>query len=222
MNPLPIFTLPESYTTLGWVGLALLLLGFWRSGDWRKLLDPKRSNLFLGASVALLTLWQIRTGIRPGLEFHLFGVTATTLMFGPWRGMLAGLIALTGSILGGHGEWVNLGIEALVFTALPAFFTYGIFKLVESKLPNHFFIYVLVNGFFVAALSMIVIGVVATALMALSGAYKLEYLLEHYSPYYVLLAWSEAFSTGMAVTIMAVYRPEWLETFDDNRYIKNK
>jgi uncharacterized membrane protein len=69
---------------------------------------------------------------------------------------------------------------------------------------------------------MIAIALTATALMALSGIYKLDYLLEHYSPYYILLAWSEAFSTGMAVTIMAVYKPEWLETFDDNRYIKNK
>jgi uncharacterized membrane protein len=217
-----IFILPESFTTLGWIGLVLVMWGLWRSGDWKKLLDPIRSNLFLGTSVALLVLWQIRAGIRPGLEFHLYGVTAATLMFGPWRGMLAGLIALIGSILGGHGEWNNLGIEGLVFTALPALVTYRLFKLVERKLPNHFFIYVLVNGFFVAALSMITIGLTATALMALSGVYKLDYLLEHYTPYYVLLAWSEAFSTGMAVTIMAVYRPEWLETFDDNRYIKNK
>ncbi|MGA7178733.1 MAG: energy-coupling factor ABC transporter permease [Thiobacillaceae bacterium] len=217
-----VFILPESVTALGWVGLVLVMLGFWRSADWKKLLDPTRSNLFLGASVALLVLWQIRTGVRPGLEFHLFGVSAATLMFGPWRGMFAGLIAMTGSVLAGHGEWTNLGIESLVFTGVPAFVTYRLFKLVERKLPNHFFIYVLVNGFFVVALSVITIGLTATALMALSGVYKLDYLLEQYTPYYVLLAWSEAFSTGMAVTLMAVYRPEWLETFDDNRYIKNK
>jgi len=214
--------LPESLTTPGWLGLVFLAYGFWRSGDWKKLLDPGRSNLFLGASVALLVLWQIRTGIRPGLEFHLSGVCAATLMFGPWRGMLAGLIAMIGTLLSGHGEWSNLGMDALVFAAAPAFVTYGLFRLVERKLPNHFFIYVLFNGFFVAALSMIVIGATTTALMALSGAYRLHYLLENYAPYYVLLAWSEAFSTGMAVTIMAVYRPDWLETFDDNRYIKNK
>jgi uncharacterized membrane protein len=38
----------------------------------------------------------------------------------------------------------------------------------------------------------------------------------------VLIAWAEAFSTGMAVTVMAVYRPQWLETFDDVRYLQNK
>jgi uncharacterized membrane protein len=217
-----VFFLPESVTTLGWMGLVLLFWGFWRSGDWKRLLDPARANLFLGVSVAVLGLWQIRAGIRPGLEFHLIGVSAATLMFGPWRGMLAGLIAMAGSILGGHGEWTNLGIEALVFVAVPAFATHGLLRLVEHKLPYHFFIYVLANGFFGVALAIIAVGLTATALMALSGIYKLDYLLEHYSPYYILLAWSEAFSTGMVVTIMAVYKPEWLETFDDSRYIKNK
>jgi uncharacterized membrane protein len=221
MNKL-VFNLPESFTIPGWLGLILLFYYFWRSGDWKKLLDAERSNLFLGASVTLLVLWQIRAGIRPGLEFHLLGITATTLMFGPWRGMLTGLIAMVGSVLNGHGEWNNLGIEALVFTALPAFLTNGIFRLVERKLPNHFFIYVLVNGFFLAAFSIICVGLAATALMAIAGVYRLHYLLEQYTPYYVLLAWSEAFSTGMAITLMAVYRPAWLETFDDNRYIKDK
>jgi uncharacterized membrane protein len=219
---LPILIFPDAFTIVGWIALVLLALGFWRAGEWRRLLEPQRSNLFLGASVALLGLWQIRTGIRPGLVFHLSGVCAATLMFGPWRGMLAGVIALVGSLLGGHGGWRNLGLDVLIYTAVPAFFTHGAFRLVERKLPNHFFIYVMFNGFFIAALSMIAIGLAATALMALSGAYQLDYLLEHYTPFYVLLAWSEAFSTGMAVTLMAVYRPSWLETFDDNRYIKDK
>ena len=214
--------MPELVTSVGWLGLVLLFLEFWHSGDWKRLLDPARANLFLGVSVALLGLWQIRTGIRPGLEFHLLGVSAATLMFGPRRGMLAGLIAMTGSILGGHGEWSNLGIEALVFAALPAFVTRGLLKLAERRLPHHFFIYVLVDGFFGVAVAIISIGAAATVLMVVSGTYPLDYLLEHYLPYYILLAWSEAFTTGMAVTIMAVYKPEWLESFDDDRYIANK
>jgi uncharacterized membrane protein len=37
-----------------------------------------------------------------------------------------------------------------------------------------------------------------------------------------MISWAEAFMTGMAITMMAVYRPGWLETFDDARYIQNK
>jgi uncharacterized membrane protein len=59
--------------------------------------------------------------------------------------------------------------------------------------------------------------------MTVADAYSLDYLLAHYTPYATLmLSWAEAFSTGMAITVMAVYRPAWLETFDDARYIQNK
>ena len=61
-----------------------------------------------------------------------------------------------------------------------------------------------------------------TALMALSGAYPLDYLLNHYTPYALLISWGEAFTTGMMVTVMVVYRPAWVETFDDVKYIQNK
>ena len=35
----------------------------------------------------------------------------------------------------------------------------------------------------------------------------------------MLLAWGEAFATGMLVTLMVVYKPEWVSTFDDARYL---
>jgi uncharacterized membrane protein len=81
---------------------------------------------------------------------------------------------------------------------------------------------VLGNGFFGAALAVAAIGLTTTATMALAGAYSLEYLLAQYTPYAMLISWGEAFSTGMAITVMAVYRPDWLETFDDVKYIQNK
>jgi uncharacterized membrane protein len=107
--------------------------------------------------------------------------------------------------------------------ALPAAVSWGTFRLLERRLPNHFFVYVLGNGFFGAALSVAAIGLATTALMALAGAYTLDYLFTHYTPYATLLiSWAEAFTTGMAITVMAVYRPAWLETFDDVKYLHNK
>jgi uncharacterized membrane protein len=32
----------------------------------------------------------------------------------------------------------------------------------------------------------------------------------------------EAFVTGMLITIFVVYHPDWVKTFDDDRYIKGK
>lgn len=212
----------NGWNSLGWAGVVILLWLAWRSGDLARLKDSARLNLFLGMSVALMVMWQIRTGVKPGLSFHLLGASLATLMFGFWRGWLAATLAALATALTGKGSLAGLGLESLIFCAVPAAVTHHLYRLVDRKLPNHFFIYVLVSGFFGVALAIGVSALASTAVMAMSAAYQLSYLLEHYTPYFILLAWSEAVTTGMGVTLMAVYRPEWLETFDDERYIKNK
>ena len=215
--------LPESFHLAGWLGLAVLAWRWLMSGDWRQLAEPSKLNLFLGATVAVLALWQIRTGVKPGLAFHLYGIAAMTMMFGFWRATFSGALVLLANAAFGRGSWTSLGADALLMAALPAAVSWGFYRLLDRRLPNHFFIYVLGNGFFGAALSVAAIGLATTAVMHLAGAYSLDYLLTHYTPYATLLiSWAEAFSTGMAVTVMAVYRPAWLETFDDARYIENK
>ncbi len=215
--------LPESFYLVGWLALALLAWRWLMSGDWRRLAEPSKLNLFLGATVAVLALWQIRTGIKPGLTFHFYGLAALTLMFGFWRATFAGVLILLANAAFGRGSWNALGVDALLAAALPAAVSWNVFRLLERRLPNHFFVYVLGNGFFGAALSVAAIGLATTVLMTLTGTYSLDYLLTHYTPYATLLiGWAEAFSTGMAITVMAVYRPAWLETFDDAKYIQNK
>lgn len=214
--------LPTSIQLLGGSVLALQAWRWLRSGDWRRLAEPPRLNLFLGATVMVLALWQIRTGVKPGLAFHLYGIAALTLMFGFWRASFAGVLILLTNAAFGRGSWAALGVDALLSAALPAAVSWGVFRLLERRLPKHFFIYVLGNGFFGAALSVAAIGLATTALMALGGVYALDYLLTHYTPYALLLSWSEAFATGMVVTVMAVYRPQWLETFDDQQYLQGK
>ena len=39
---------------------------------------------------------------------------------------------------------------------------------------------------------------------------------------YVLLAFAEAWLTGALITLMVVYLPHWVGTFDDRRYLWNK
>lgn len=215
--------LPYSFHLFGWVGLMWLGWRWMLSGDWRALGNPSRLNLFLGATVALLALWQIRTGVRPGLAFHLYGISALTLMFGFWRACFAGMLILLANVVLGRGNLIALGIDMLLQVALPATVSWYVFRLMERHLPAHFFIYVLGNGFFGAALAVSMIGLATAVVMVLAGAYPLDYLLSQYIPYAsLLISWAEAFSTGMAITVMAVYRPAWLETFDDVKYLNNK
>ncbi|MCA1978022.1 MAG: energy-coupling factor ABC transporter permease [Thiobacillus sp.] len=222
LNPTAL-ALPESLLWAGWAGLAFLAWRWLMSGDWRRLADQAKLNLFLAATVAILALWQIKTGVKPGLSFHLYGIAVLTMMFGFWRATFAGTLVLAANAVFGKGAWATLGVDALVTAALPAAVSWNLYRLLDRRLPNHFFIYVLGNGFAGGGLSVVAIGLATTLLMAASGAYSTEYLFAHYTPYATLLiSWGEAFMSGMAVTVMAVYKPHWLESFDDARYIQNK
>ena len=53
-------------------------------------------------------------------------------------------------------------------------------------------------------------------------AYPDEQLIEESLQYIPLFMFPEAFVTGMLISIFVVYRPNWVTTFDDERYIKGK
>lgn len=213
--------LPVAWLWLAHAGALILLFFTLRGSTLSPLLQTWRLNLLLGACVTLMVLWSIHTGVKPGLNFHVLGATALTLMFG-WRIALLGMALVTlGTTLAGLGGWLALSINFLLMGALPVGISQTIFHFVDRKLPNHFMIYVFLPGFFGAALAMAITGLSITLVMALSGAYTIEYLTSEYLPYYILMGWSEAILTGMAVTLMAVYRPAWVSTFDDARYLQN-
>lgn len=218
--------IPDHLLPSGWLWLshtlALLVLGWaWRRGAFAGLTEGWRLNLLLGACVALSLLWTIQTGVKPGLNFHVLGATLLTLMFGWPQALLALALVTIGTTASGLGGWETASINFLLMGVLPTAVSFGIYRFVDSRLPNHFMVYVFLCGFFGAALAMAVTGLGITLVMALSGVYALDYLGSQYLPYFVLMAWSEAMLTGMGVTLMAVYRPAWVSTFDDVRYLQN-
>jgi len=217
--------LPDNLLPPGWYwtgqGLFALVL-FWaiRTAPWSRLKDESALNVWLGACVLLMGVWSIKTGIKPGLNFHLLGATAMTLMVGPQLAIIGLAIVLTAVTLAGMSGWDGYGWNALIMDVLPVTVSYAIYWLADRKLPNHLFIYIFLSGFFGSALAMAVTGLGGTLLLQLSGTYLAAYLYNNYLPYFFLMAWSEAVSTGMAITLMTVYSPLWLSTFDDARYLK--
>lgn len=219
---LPDHLLPSPWLWAGHALFALVLLWAIRSAAWSRLKDSAQLNVWLGACVALMVLWSVKTGIKPGLNFHLLGATAFALMFGPQLAIIGLAIVLAAVTLNGMGGWDAFSLNALVMDVLPVLTSYGVYRLVDGKLPNHLFVYIFANAFLGAALAMGVTGVAATLLLELSGAYPADYLYREYLPYFILMGWSEAMSTGMAMTLMVIYRPHWVCSFDDSRYLKNK
>jgi uncharacterized membrane protein len=189
-----------------------------RRAMWRTLADPVHLNVFLGACVAVLGLWRIRAGIEPGLNFHLLGATALTLMFRPLLAMMALALVSAGVVLW-NGQYAAFATNWLILCALPVGVTWGIHRLVVRRLPPHLFVYLFLNAFAAAAISMIAVGVAATLFFFGAGLYPMDHLLTEYMPVYVLMGWSEAFTTGMLVTVMVVWKPQWVATFSDEHYL---
>ncbi|MBM4190242.1 MAG: energy-coupling factor ABC transporter permease [Betaproteobacteria bacterium] len=210
--------LPSDWLIPLWATAVLLLLVMAKRLDWKRLRQQDDLNIFLGATVAVLGLWMIHTGIRPGLSFHLLGASALTLMFGPWFALLA--FALINAALALWQGQINAWpINWLIYGALPILFSWRLYRFVDRHVTNHFFIYIFLNAFFGAALAVSLTGLASTGFLAFSGAYTLDYLLDQYLPYCLLMAWAEAFSTGMLITLIVVYKPAWIATFDDRRYL---
>ncbi len=210
--------IPDALAIALWLIFGLAALWHVRHCRWHMLKDRDNLNVFLGASVAVLALWLIRTGIKPGLNFHLLGATALTLMFRPAFALLA-LALVTALLALWDGQYKAYPANLMLMGGVPVLVSWGIYRLVDSRLPNHMFIYIFLNAFFGAAAAVSAVGLASTAFAAAIGAYSMEYLLREYLPYYLLMAWSEAFVTGMVVTLLVVYRPQWVATFDDRRYL---
>jgi len=213
--------IPLWWDAVLWLALLVLGVAMIRRAAWPMLADRDNQRVFLVTSGVVLGLWLIRTGVKPGLDFHLLGASALTLMFRPWFAILA-LALVTGAFTLHSGEYAAYPANLMLMGVLPVAVSWGIYRLVDSRLPNHLFIYIFLNGFFGAALAIGMVGVASTLFAAATGAYTLAYLAEEYLPFYFLMAWAEAFATGMLITLLVVYRPEWVATFDDRRYLLNR
>jgi uncharacterized membrane protein len=220
---------PEGLFSTEWVFgayLPLALVWFWclRTAPWRRLADSGQLNVWLGTIVILTLMWSMKAGLRPGLNVHLLGATLFTLMFGRQLAILGLSVVLAASAFNSIGweGWQPYALNALVTVVFPVFTAHAILKAVERWLPANFFIYIFVATFFGAALTAVATGLVATLLLAAGGVYSADMLFGDYFISYVLLGFAEAWLNGAVITLMVVYYPQWVGTFDDRRYLLKK
>ena len=189
---------------------------------WRRLADSAQLHVLAGTVVVLALLWSMQAGVQPGLNFHLVGATVMVLAFGPYLALLGLTLVLAAVTFNGAAAWSGFALNVLVMAIVPVLVAHGIFRAADRYLPNHLFVYLFVPAFLGAALAVLAIGATATLFLFAAGVYGGDYLMSEYLPYFLLLAFSEAWISGMAMTLMVVYRPEWVATFDDRRYLLSK
>ncbi|WP_291986094.1 energy-coupling factor ABC transporter permease [Candidatus Accumulibacter sp. ACC007] len=219
---LPDGLLGGSWILLSWLLFVWVALVALRRAPWRVLADSARLNAFLATIVALIVLWHLQAGVKPGLSLHLLGATVFTLCFG-WALAFVGLcLVLVGVGLNGFSGWQSFAVNALLMAGVGVAVSHGLHRLVDRLLPRHMFVYIFCKGFFASALALIAVGLSACALLVLSGTYEADYLAGEYLPYFLLLGFSEAWLSGMMATLFAVFRPELLADFDDAQFLGRK
>lgn len=208
------------------VPLLLVLAWCLRTAPWKRLADSGQSNVWLGTLVMLTLVWSMKAGVKPGLNLHLLGATTLTLMFGRQLAIIGFCVVLAAITLnqGLHGidGWQAYALNALVLAVFPVLVADTLRRAVERYLPANFFVYVFVAAFFGAAITALSTGFVATMILWLGDVYPATMLFEDYFPYYILLGFSEAWLNGAVITMMVVYAPHWVGSFDDRRYLLNK
>ncbi|WP_459864998.1 energy-coupling factor ABC transporter permease [Endothiovibrio diazotrophicus] len=219
--------MPDGLLPIEWIGMALLIYLYLmyraiRHAPWKRMLEPATFNTFLGACVVLLVIWSMRAGISPGMSFHYLGMTTLTLMFGWQMALIGASLVLFGITLNGGAGWHTFPVNILLMGAVPILFSHWLRGQLERRLPLNFFIYVLGNGFFGAGLAVALSATVTVLVLLLSGTYPMSRLSYEYLPFFPLMMVPEGFLNGMVTAVLVGFRPEWVHTFDDRRYIAGK
>lgn len=189
---------------------------------WLRLGNPDQLNLWLGMIVLLILVWSMKAGVKPGLGFHLLGACVFTLTFGSYLAFV-GLCAITlGITLNGSAGGFSFALNALLMAGCGVWGSQLLYQVALRVFPKHFFVYIFIQGFLASGLVMIGVGFSISLFLGLAGAYSWQYLFDEYFPYFVLLGFSEAWLSGMVMTLFVVYRPGWVVTFDDSRYLHDK
>lgn len=207
--------------TAAWIILALLL-GLTAQAAFRSFARYRPAVTL--AVIILTTAWLLNAtpddGQLAGMSYHLLAVNLAALMIGaPAAFWLSTLLLLPYIWLFG-GSWQVYALNALGLL-LPPLLIHTLFRRFVDMLPANLFIFIFVNGFIASAAGILFTGLVLVGILDWANAFSSEVLWSTALPVFILLGWAEAFLSGITTAIFVALRPQWLNTFDDNRYLKS-
>ena len=93
-------------------------------------------------------------------------------------------------------------------------------RQIVRRLPRNLFIYIFLNGFFAAAAGILLSAAANGVLLYLVGTFPTAILLGSVLPVFFLIAWGEAFLTGLLSAIFIALKPHLITTFSDTDYLR--
>ena len=203
-------------------GLLSLLICFFVSKKLifsQLVLDKKCQHLVFGSAACVFILWMFRTGIYDGLNVHFLWLSALTLLLGFRWAMFSASIALLGVTIFGKESIDMLGVNFLMGVLAPISLTYGIYSLTFHKLPRHIFTYIFLCAFIPGALTIALKMLALSGYFYLDGLYSWHIIEDNYLMISTLMLFPEAMFNGMTITLLIIYKPEWVYTFYDRLYL---
>jgi uncharacterized membrane protein len=193
--------------------VAIVVAGWFR--PWQMLRARSLHHPWLAALVLLPWAWSTGGMGGTGLIVQVSGACLLVLMVG-WPLAIWTLVAVAaaGAWLGGQGL-VHVATALVWFGVAPATVALAIGVAMRRWLPQHLFVYIMGRGFFATAIAVMGCGSLHALLADMPTGLQLsDLLIGHW-----LLGWGEAMATGMLVATMVAFRPQWLATYSDRRYL---
>ncbi len=193
-----------------------------RWADRARLRDSGQQHVWLGATVFLFFLWNMRVEIEPGFYWHLSGMVIVTLMLRWSLAVLAGTLAQLAVVATGLNDWSGLPPSLFFGVVLPASLTQVILGLTRAYAPKHFFVYVLVNAFLAGGFIFLFTGFLVVGGLLLLEVYPWHELKQNFLFLVPMMAFPESMLNGWLAAIIVAYKPHWIGSFSDEEYLHGK
>lgn len=182
----------------------------------------KIQHLIFGCAASVSVLWWFRTGIYNGLDVHFLWLTALTLTLG-WRwAIVSSAISLIVIASMGIISWHDVGVVGILGGIVPICFTFTAYIFAFHHLPKHFFVYIFFCSFFIGMCSIALKMLLFGGYFSYFGTYSWKVVLDNYLILIPLLLFPEGLLNGMTMTLLVIYKPDWVATFYDNLYLDDK
>ncbi len=135
---------------------------------------------------------------------------------------MSNAIILLGITLTSQADFQAFAMNAILMGVIPIGITHFFWRINERFLPANYFIYIFFAAFLAGGVSILTTGYISYRLLSLLPNPLIEEVLDQYMMIFIPIMYPEAFISGAVISIFVIYKPEWIATFDDRRYLHNK
>lgn len=200
----------------------ILLRAAW-TAPWRSFWsNQEQLNALIGLSLWLTALWLFPVGVRDGLKLHPLGATLCFLIF-DWQ--IASLMLsaiLWVSLLHNGTNLIAIGNIGLLMIVMPIVVSMLLLRLFYRYGKPNYFGFVLWNGYFCGALTMMIVGLVNGWLIMSYGPYNLFTMQNVYFNFLPVISAAESALTGAFISGFAAFLPNAVAHFNPDVYYAKK